>query len=157
MGSQKSPNFELACQLGESDLHYIGTDALAFVTKERKHYNTARAILKNIYAFGLLESLHQKLKDYRDEHNVMLISDTNIILKEVLREADAPFIFEKLGSFYKHIMIDEFQDTSNFQWFNLKPLIINALSEGHEVLIVGDVKQSIYRFRRKHATALESD
>lgn len=146
-GAKKSPNFELACQLGESDLHYIGTDALAFVTKERKHYNTAKAILKNIYAFGLLESLHQKLKDYRDEHNVMLISDTNIILKEVLREADAPFIFEKLGSFYKHIMIDEFQDTSNFQWFNLKPLIINALSEGHEVLIVGDVKQSIYRFR----------
>lgn len=146
-GAKKSPNFDLACEVGESDLFYIGTDALAFITKERSQYNTARAILKNIYAFGLLESLHQKLKDYRDEHNVMLISDTNIILKEVLREADAPFIFEKLGSFYKHIMVDEFQDTSNFQWFNLKPLIINALSEDHEVLIVGDVKQSIYRFR----------
>ena len=146
-GAKKSPNYDLACQVGESELKEIGTDALNFVLKERKHYNTAKAILRNIYAFGLLESLHQKLKDYRDEHNVMLISDTNIILKEVLQEADAPFIFEKLGSFYKHIMIDEFQDTSNFQWYNLKPLVINALSEGHEVLIVGDVKQSIYRFR----------
>uniref|UniRef100_UPI0040489D84 UvrD-helicase domain-containing protein n=1 Tax=Roseivirga sp. TaxID=1964215 RepID=UPI0040489D84 len=60
---------------------------------------------------------------------------------------DAPFIFEKIGSWFKHIMIDEFQDTSNFQWNNLLPLILNSLSQGNEVLIVGDVKQSIYRFR----------
>lgn len=146
-GAKKSPNFDLACQVGTDELNPIGHDALHFIEKEKENYNTAKAILRNIYAFGLLESLYQKLKDYRDEHNVMLVSDTNIILKEVLQEADAPFIFEKLGSFYKHIMIDEFQDTSNFQWSNLKPLIINALSEGHEVLIVGDVKQSIYRFR----------
>lgn len=146
-GAKKSPQFDLACQVGEQQLALISKEALDYLNKERKHYNTAQAILRNIYAFGLLESLHQKLKEYRDEHNVMLISDTNIILKEVLKEADAPFIFEKLGSIYKHIMVDEFQDTSNFQWSNLKPLIINALSEGHEVLIVGDVKQSIYRFR----------
>ncbi len=137
----------MACQVGEEQLAILGNEALHFILKERKNYNTNRAVLRNIYAFGLLESLNLQLKDYRDEHNVMLISDTNRILKEVLNEADAPFLFEKLGSSYKHIMIDEFQDTSNFQWNNLRPLIINALSEGHEVLIVGDVKQSIYRFR----------
>lgn len=146
-GAKKSPKFELACQVGEEQLAILGNEALHFILKERKNYNTNRAVLRNIYAFGLLESLNLQLKDYRDEHNVMLISDTNRILKEVLNEADAPFLFEKLGSSYKHIMIDEFQDTSNFQWNNLRPLIINALSEGHEVLIVGDVKQSIYRFR----------
>ena len=145
-GAKKSSNFDLAEKVG-LELTDLGNEALIFTTEELPRYNTAKAILKNIYAFGLLESLHQKLKEYRDEHNVMLISDTNSILKEVLLEADAPFMFEKLGSVYKHIMIDEFQDTSNFQWYNLKPLIINALSEDHEVLIVGDVKQSIYRFR----------
>lgn len=111
------------------------------------HYLTATAIVKNIYSFGLLEALYQQVKEYRDEHNILLISDTNKILKDVLDVADAPIMFEKLGSTYKHIMVDEFQDTSSFQWINLKPLIINSLSEGHEVLIVGDVKQSIYRFR----------
>ncbi len=142
--SDKKDQIELTLSDG---LQEMSEKLIQFYNDHLFSYNTAKAILKNIYAFGLLESLHQKLKDYRDEHNVMLISDTNIILKEVLKEADAPFIFEKLGSYYKHIMVDEFQDTSNFQWSNLKPLIINALSEDHEVLIVGDVKQSIYRFR----------
>ncbi|KYG82229.1 UvrD-helicase domain-containing protein [Roseivirga echinicomitans] len=146
-GAKKSSNFDQANELGENLLNQLGTEALDLIENKLFDYNTAKAILKNVYAFGLLEELNRYLKEYRDEHNVMLISDTNIILKDILEQADAPFIFEKLGSFYKHIMIDEFQDTSNFQWSNLKPLIINALSEDNEVLIVGDVKQSIYRFR----------
>ena len=97
-GAKKSPKFELACQVGEEQLAILGNEALHFILKERKNYNTNRAVLRNIYAFGLLESLNLQLKDYRDEHNVMLISDTNRILKEVLNEADAPFLLRSWGA-----------------------------------------------------------
>lgn len=117
------------------------------VEKNEKGYRTALALFRNIYAFGLLEALNSNLKAYRDEQNIMLISDNNALIREIVKEDDAPFLYEKIGSFFKHILIDEFQDTSNFQWNNLLPLILNSLSLGNEVLIVGDVKQSIYRFR----------
>jgi ATP-dependent helicase/nuclease subunit A len=112
-----------------------------------RQYKTALELFKNIYSYGLLDSLNKNLKEYRDDQNIMLISDNNALIREIVKEDDAPFIFEKIGSWFKHIMIDEFQDTSNFQWNNLLPLILNSLSQGNEVLIVGDVKQSIYRFR----------
>lgn len=117
------------------------------VQNHEKNYRTTQALFKNIYAFGLLEALNANLKDYRDEQNIMLISDNNALIREIVRQDDAPFIFEKIGSFFKHVLIDEFQDTSNFQWNNLLPLVLNSLATGNEVLIVGDVKQSIYRFR----------
>jgi len=75
------------------------------------------------------------------------MADANFMLRETIGDNDAPFIYEKIGSYYKHIFIDEFQDTSNNQWHNLKPLVYNSLSNGHTVFIVGDVKQSIYRWR----------
>lgn len=146
-GAKKSPNYEKACEVGEAHLAEIGSAMLHFISNQLPHYLSVSAIVKNIYSFGLLEALYQEVKAYRDEHNILMISDTNKILKDVLEVADAPIMFEKLGSTYKHIMVDEFQDTSSFQWVNLYPLIENALSQGHEVLIVGDVKQSIYRFR----------
>lgn len=135
----------------------IGPAIVKYIEDYQVEYNTAKVLLKNMFSYGLLEELNKHLKDYRDEHNVMLISDNNLILKDILAEADAPFIFEKLGSFFKHIMIDEFQDTSNFQWSNLQPLVINALSEDNNVLIVGDVKQSIYRFRGGNMNLLLSE
>jgi len=135
----------------------IGPAIVKYIDEYQIDYNTAKVLLKNIFSYGLLEELNKHLKKYRDEHNVMLISDNNLILKDILAEADAPFIFEKLGSFFKHIMIDEFQDTSNFQWSNLQPLVVNALSEDNSVLIVGDVKQSIYRFRGGNMNLLLSE
>ncbi len=135
----------------------IGPAIVKYIDDYQVEYNTAKVLLKNMFSYGLLEELNKHLKEYRDEHNVMLISDNNLILKDILAEADAPFIFEKLGSFFKHIMIDEFQDTSNFQWSNLQPLVINALSEDNNVLIVGDVKQSIYRFRGGNLNLLLSE
>lgn len=131
----------------DAGLTDIAQEALAFHADNEREYLDAKALLKNMYGYGLLEHLHGELKKYRDKHNVMLISDTNSILRKVLNQADAPIIFEKIGSHYKHLMIDEFQDTSDFQWQNLLPLVENSLAEGNDVLIVGDVKQSIYRFR----------
>lgn len=77
----------------------------------------------------------------------MLISDVAVFLNEIIAENDAPFIYEKTGSWYQHYLIDEFQDTSGFQWKNFKPLVENGLSQGYKSLLVGDGKQSIYRWR----------
>lgn len=145
--AQKSPKKDAIQGVLDAGLLDTAQEALAFYESNEPEYLDAKALLKNMYGYGLLEHLHGELKKYRDKHNVMLISDTNSILRKVLNQADAPIIFEKIGSHYKHLMIDEFQDTSDFQWQNLLPLVENSLAEGNEVLIVGDVKQSIYRFR----------
>ena len=76
-----------------------------------------------------------------------MLSDASKLLNDIIKDNDASFIYEKAGSFYKYFMIDEFQDTSELQWNNFIPLIINGLSEGNYSLLVGDVKQSIYRWR----------
>ncbi len=115
--------------------------------QKHKEYLSTKMVLSNIYSYGVLNALGKELKKYRDENNLLLISDTNALIKEIIAESDAPFILEKVGSTYKHILIDEFQDTSDYQWINLLPLVKNALSEDNHVLIVGDVKQSIYRWR----------
>src|SRR5690606_18956047 len=77
-------------------------------------YESARQIMRFIYTFGILANITQKLEDYRDENDVMLISDAGTFLKEIIGGNDAPFIYEKIGATYKHYLIDEFQDTSGF-------------------------------------------
>ncbi|MEN8118855.1 MAG: UvrD-helicase domain-containing protein [Bacteroidota bacterium] len=110
-------------------------------------YLSANNILSNFHAFGILTNLAELLPDYRQDNNLLLISDTTRILKELIAGNDAPFIYEKIGNRFKHLLIDEFQDTSGFQWKNFKPLIQNSLAENNANLIVGDIKQSIYRWR----------
>lgn len=116
---------------------------------ENKHvtYYTAKELAKSIYVIGIFKDLLEKLKDYRDENRLMLISDTNNVLQQVIAGESSPFVYEKIGNTYKYFLIDEFQDTSTFQWQNLLPLIINSLSENYFSMVVGDVKQSIYRWR----------
>jgi len=104
-------------------------------------------ILKNVYAIGLLNSLNEFSKQLKEENNVLLISDFHKLVNEVVSDSPAPFIYERIGNRYKHILIDEFQDTSALQWANAVPLIQNALGEGNMSLLVGDAKQSIYRWR----------
>ncbi|MCB0845130.1 MAG: UvrD-helicase domain-containing protein, partial [Bacteroidetes bacterium] len=113
-----------------------------------KRYNTAIQVSRTIYSFGVMNDLKQKLENYRRENSQLIISDTSFLLSSVVSsEYDAPFIYEKVGTRYKHYLIDEFQDTSDMQWFNLLPLVREALAYGERSLIVGDVKQSIYRWR----------
>ena len=83
------------------------------------------------------------------EQNTFLLSDTHTLLHSLIRDTDSPFIFEKIGNYLENIMIDEFQDTSTVQWQNFKVLLEECMSHGEEQgnLIVGDVKQSIYRWR----------
>jgi ATP-dependent exoDNAse (exonuclease V) beta subunit len=110
-------------------------------------WNTLEAISKNIFVYGIFRNLLEELTQVKDEENMLLISDANEFLKEITRENDAPFIYEKVGNQYKNYLIDEFQDTSGFQWASFKPLLENSLAQGNINLLVGDVKQSIYRWR----------
>jgi ATP-dependent exoDNAse (exonuclease V) beta subunit len=116
----------------------------------RQHYRlalSAELALNNFYAFGLVSDISRKLKEYKDENNLMLLADAPKFLNGVIRDSDTPFIYEKVGSFFRNYLIDEFQDTSGLQWQNFQPLIINSLDQGHPSLVVGDVKQAIYRWR----------
>ncbi len=117
------------------------------LAEEYIKYNSAKFIIKNYYSFGILKDISALLPQYRNDNNLLLISDTTLLLKEIIGNNDAPFIYEKMGNRFKNILFDEFQDTSSFQWSIFKPLIENSLSENYSNLIVGDIKQSIYRWR----------
>ena len=108
---------------------------------------SAEVALKNMYVFGLISDISRKLKEYKDENNLMLLADAPKFLNGIIRDSDTPFIYEKVGSFYRNYLIDEFQDTSGLQWQNFQPLIVNSLDQGYPSLVVGDVKQAIYRWR----------
>ncbi|MGV7106503.1 UvrD-helicase domain-containing protein [Flavobacterium sp. U410] len=110
------------------------------------------AFLQNINPLSLLNIIHLEYKKIQEEQNVLSISDFNKIISNEIQGQPAPFIYEKLGDKYRHFFIDEFQDTSVLQWNNLIPLIDNALSSEENgtqgsLMIVGDPKQAIYRWR----------
>ena len=110
-------------------------------------YNSAILVLKHINTLGILSDLAVQIKKLTDEQNTMLISDTNLMLNKIIDNSDAPFVYEKTGIHIENFMIDEFQDTSTLQWKNFHPLVNNSLAAGRFNLVVGDVKQSIYRWR----------
>ncbi len=116
-----------------------------------------KLILSNLYFLGLLGDISANISEFTKENNVIMLSDTNEMLKKIINEDDAPFIYERVGIRLKNFLIDEFQDTSRMQWENLEPLIRNSISEGNDNLIIGDVKQSIYRFRNSDPTILKDD
>jgi len=116
-------------------------------------YILAQAFNKNLYYLRLMQEMAILLKTYREESGSLLISDAQNLLKGITGDDDdnPAFIWEKTGSRYRHFLFDEFQDTSANQWGNFRPLLKNAMAEANgkliDHLIVGDVKQSIYRWR----------
>ncbi len=135
---------ELALQSGLRETVRLMVDTYSTQVKE---YNSINLIAKNLYAFGLLSKVNQGIEQYREDNEILLIGDFPVFLKEIISDSDSPYIYEKVGSRYDHFLIDEFQDTSGLQWLNFKPLVHDSLSSGNENLIVGDIKQSIYRWR----------
>lgn len=137
-----------------SEILTIASELSAWARKAQSIYNegyqeyvSANALYKNFYRFALIIDILKTLKNYRDENDVMLISDAASLIAKVMNGEQESFIFEKMGAQYHHFLIDEFQDTSTLQWNNFYPLIKQSLGANHLSLIVGDVKQSIYRFR----------
>ena len=112
------------------------------------HYALLKEVLNNtIYSLALLERANEILEDIKETTGDIPLSEFNQRIDKALVEENNDFIYERCGIRYHHICIDEFQDTSKLQWKNLRPLVENNLAQGHECLIVGDPKQSIYRFR----------
>ncbi len=111
--------------------------------------NTRKIIATNYREFALLADLRTCINDICKKEDILPISDVGEIISRLVADNDAPFIYEKAGNRFDYYMIDEFQDTSTMQWRNFVPLLHNALSQsvGSPVLLVGDVKQSIYRWR----------
>jgi ATP-dependent exoDNAse (exonuclease V) beta subunit len=122
-------------------------EAVAIQTHYVRQNATIRVILKQLNVLGIFSDLIAYVKQYTRDQNLFLISEASGFLKTIIADADAPFVYERVGDFYHHFMIDEFQDTSAIQWDNFRPLISNSLASGFPDWIVGDVKQSIYRWR----------
>jgi ATP-dependent exoDNAse (exonuclease V) beta subunit len=125
--------------------------ASIYTTFEKKNFY--EAFLKNITPLSLLNTVSNELGKIQKEQNILSIAEFNKLINEQIQNQPAPFIYERLGEKYRNFFIDEFQDTSEMQWQNLIPLIDNALSsedlngEQGSLMIVGDPKQSIYRWR----------
>jgi ATP-dependent exoDNAse (exonuclease V) beta subunit len=136
---------------------------IQFYNEGSEQYETYLAISKNSSYLRLMQGMADLLKNYRSENRTLLISDAQQLLKGITgSDVDNPsFIWEKTGNKYKHFLFDEFQDTSTFQWMNFLPLIKNAIAESageqSEHLVVGDVKQSIYRWRNGDWRILHSN
>ncbi len=128
-------------------LEEILNDVILHFENNKKEYYSARAVLNTIYIIGIFEDLARKLRDYRKDNKLLFISDINFMLESIISGDNCPFIYERTGNKIKNFLIDEFQDTSNYQWKNFLPLIINSLSENNFSMVVGDVKQAIYRWR----------
>ena len=127
-------------------------DILRFAVAERpvqwKLYKSADLTLRHLNQLRLLGSIEEKVRELNENNNRFLLSDTQQLLHALIEGSDSPFIFEKIGTQLEHVMIDEFQDTSTVQWQNFRVLLDEAMShEDGSNLIVGDVKQSIYRWR----------
>ena len=130
-------------------------DVIRFYETRMTDYLTASAIVANLYTLGILGDIEQEIRHRSNEKNRLLIADTAELLNRIIAGSDVPFIYEKTGTRIRHYLIDEFQDTSQMQWRNFRPLVADSLAAGYADLIVGDVKQSIYRFRNSDWTLLD--
>lgn len=119
--------------------------------------NRISELLKYIPHLKFTVSVFKAFAEVTDSANVKCLEDTTKILSEIIAGSDAPFIYEKIGTRFDHYLLDEFQDTSHVQWENFKPLLEDANSKGGHNLVVGDVKQSIYRFRNSDYTILDRE
>ncbi|MBQ9194014.1 MAG: UvrD-helicase domain-containing protein [Bacteroidales bacterium] len=121
-----------------------------------REYRTALLIRSQVYGLGIAGELRKAFAEVQREKNVISIDDSNTILKDIIDGSDAPFVYEKLGVRFEDFLLDEFQDTSSVQWENFRPLLANSEAGGFDNLVVGDVKQSIYRWRGSDWNLLDS-
>ncbi len=131
----------------KDQLKTIALEARDYVNRNHQKYVVFKMVQKNIHAMGLINELAKLTAQFKADENILFISEFNERISAVVNNEPTPFVFERLGDRYKHFLLDEFQDTSAMQWRNMLPLIDNALSNAGLNLIVGDGKQSIYRWR----------
>jgi ATP-dependent exoDNAse (exonuclease V) beta subunit len=143
--------------LVENNLQPLLREILDFYTRNENRYQSAIEVRKQLRMLGILTDLKEEVKLLLQEKGLLQLSDSNLLLSKIIGDSDSPFIYEKIGARFNYYMLDEFQDTSSLQWNNFKPLVANALAEGFPALLVGDVKQSIYRWRNSDWNILASE
>lgn len=150
-----------AAGLKPSDIPVPAIEACRNFLEMCRNGYVARQILKSILEgcdrLEFLGYASEFIYIYRRENNLILLSDTNELLARIINGEELPFIYERLGLELRHLLIDEFQDTSRMQWENLRPLVGNSLGNGNDSLIIGDVKQAIYRFRNSDSSMLDHE
>ena len=131
----------------EQELHeqLIQTSVLA--CDHYRDHQLISAVLANIYGTAVIAQIDKQLQSVKEDTNRLPIGEFNKLISEKLTNEPAEYLFERLGERYRYFFVDEFQDTSRLQWQNLLPLVNNAMASGGEVMLVGDAKQSIYRWR----------
>ena len=146
--AKSHPRHDYIVTLAESSLGAILRYAVEERPKQWRLYKSADLTLRHLSQLRLLSSIERKVRALNESANRFLLSDTQQLLHSLIDSSDSPFIFEKIGTQLHHVMIDEFQDTSTVQWQNFKVLLSDVISHEEDgSLIVGDVKQSIYRWR----------
>lgn len=133
-------------------------DALADLDRQLQQkgrlITTLQTIMGHFYGFGVLSKVRQTLAALMKEKNVLTLDDTNDILNGLISDTDTPFVYEKMGTRFENFLLDEFQDTSHTQWDNFHPLLKESVASAHSNLVVGDPKQSIYRWRNSDASLM---
>ena len=144
---KSSPRRNAITELAAAELIPLLQTAEEFRNKNNMLVNSCQLSLRYINNVRLLANIDEEVRRLNYENNRFLLSDTNVLLHNLVHDGDSSFVFEKIGTTIRNVMIDEFQDTSRMQWDNFRLLLLEGLSQGENSLIVGDVKQSIYRWR----------
>ncbi len=118
-------------------------------------HTSATLAMEHLNDLALLAAVEKKVDERNRKEGRIPLAETNSILNNIINGAEAPFVYEKIGTRLQHFLIDEFQDTSRLQWENFKPLIKESCANGNDNLVVGDVKQSIYRWRGTDMSTLQ--
>ncbi len=129
------------------ELSLLFQETQDFLANQLKKYLDFKTIRANLFLVAMLRELKKEIKALKEKNNILFISEFNKLIAASIANEPAPYIYEKIGERYQAFLIDEFQDTSILQWRNILPLIHNALSQGFFSMLVGDPKQSIYRWR----------
>lgn len=130
-----------------AQLTQIAAGLVSFIQSNFKYYTLCELLSKQMYPLMLLKKIEELTEAQKQEERLVFISEFNQKIFDIINNEPTPFIYERLGERYQHFLLDEFQDTSSLQWQNLLPLIDSSLASGWFNLIVGDGKQSIYRWR----------
>jgi len=149
-----SADAKQAIENRQEELRELYHTAATHFQKNYTNYAIAKALSAQIDLLAVLVDLSRELKELADERNIVPISTFNSIISRSMRDEPVAFIYEKFGNRYKHILIDEFQDTSELQWNNITPFVAESLASGQFNMLVGDAKQSIYRWRGGKAEQL---
>ena len=142
-----SPYKDTIISLANQVLIQVLNDAESTRMSSNKVLNSCDMSLRYLNNLQLLMRIDSEVREQNLSHNRFLLSDTNALLHSIIREGDASFVYEKIGTTIDTVMIDEFQDTSRMQWENFHLLLEESLAQKEGSMIVGDIKQSIYRWR----------